>query len=45
MEPRARICAGCGRTLEEIANWTRLSDAERSIVMAALPDRLAQFNR
>jgi predicted Fe-S protein YdhL (DUF1289 family) len=28
---------GCGRTLSEIAQWTRLTDAERAAIMAALP--------
>ena len=29
-----QICIGCGRTLDEIAMWTILTDAERSEVMA-----------
>jgi predicted Fe-S protein YdhL (DUF1289 family) len=33
------LCLGCGRTLPEIAGWTRLSDAERAAIMAALPAR------
>jgi predicted Fe-S protein YdhL (DUF1289 family) len=36
------LCAGCGRSLAEIAAWTRLSDAERRAIMAALPERLRQ---
>lgn len=35
------FCAGCGRSVAEIANWLRLSDKERRAVMALLPDRLA----
>lgn len=31
------VCPGCGRTLEEVRNWTAMSDAERDEVM----DRLA----
>ena len=34
-------CLGCGRTIDEIAGWSRMSDAERSRVMAELPARLA----
>ena len=34
------LCMGCGRTLQEIARWTSLSDAERTAIMAALPARL-----
>jgi predicted Fe-S protein YdhL (DUF1289 family) len=32
-------CVGCQRTLAEVAGWTRLSDAERAEIMAALPAR------
>ena len=34
------LCVGCGRTLQEIGGWTKLSDAERAAVMAVLPERL-----
>jgi predicted Fe-S protein YdhL (DUF1289 family) len=34
-------CTGCGRTLKEIASWTRLTEAERLAIMAELPARLA----
>lgn len=37
----ARVCVGCGRTIEEIAGWSALTDAGRADVMAALPARLA----
>lgn len=33
-------CLGCGRNLGEIARWARFSDAERDMVMAALPARM-----
>jgi predicted Fe-S protein YdhL (DUF1289 family) len=33
-------CLGCGRTLNEIARWARLSDAERDQIMALLPPRM-----
>jgi len=33
------FCRGCGRTLSEISYWTRLTDAERATIMAALPAR------
>ena len=29
-------CVGCGRTREEIARWTRLTDDERMAVMKRL---------
>jgi predicted Fe-S protein YdhL (DUF1289 family) len=33
------LCLGCQRTLPEVAGWTRLTDAERAAIMAALPAR------
>jgi len=37
----AKVCRGCGRTLDEIAAWSRMSEAERRAIMADLPRRLA----
>jgi predicted Fe-S protein YdhL (DUF1289 family) len=34
------LCIGCGRSLQEIASWGRLSEPERQAVMAELPARL-----
>ncbi len=33
------VCVGCGRTLDEIARWSAVTDAERDAVMAELPRR------
>ncbi len=33
------VCAGCFRTLEEIARWTQMSDPEKYLVMAVLAER------
>ncbi len=35
------FCLGCGRTLNEIAKWARLSEAERDQVIDLLPPRIA----
>jgi predicted Fe-S protein YdhL (DUF1289 family) len=43
LEPATRLCRGCGRTLDEIARWSALSDAERRRVMAELPERRARL--
>jgi hypothetical protein len=43
--PGAGLCLGCGRTLEEIAGWTAMSDAERRRIMCELPERLAKLKR
>ena len=42
MDPRTKLCFGCGRTLPEIARWHRMESAERLAVMATLPDRMEQ---
>lgn len=33
------LCLGCYRTLPEVAGWSRLTDAERGAIMAALAGR------
>jgi predicted Fe-S protein YdhL (DUF1289 family) len=35
------LCLGCGRSLEEIARWGGITDAERSRIMKELPRRRA----
>jgi predicted Fe-S protein YdhL (DUF1289 family) len=45
LDPRTSVCVGCGRTLAEIAAWTRMSEAERQTIMAALPERLKPYGR
>ncbi|HUJ86453.1 MAG TPA: DUF1289 domain-containing protein [Burkholderiales bacterium] len=39
MSPRLGVCTGCCRTLDEIARWSELSEAERRRVTSALPRR------
>jgi predicted Fe-S protein YdhL (DUF1289 family) len=41
LDTEAGFCRGCGRTLDEIAGWVRMSAAERQRIMAELPARLA----
>jgi len=33
------VCIGCYRSLSEIANWSRLTDAEKVRVIAAAQER------
>ena len=40
IDPRSNLCLGCGRTLPEIARWSRMDSAERLAVMAELPQRM-----
>ena len=39
MDAERRYCLGCGRTLDEIARWSEMSDAERQRVVERLPAR------
>jgi predicted Fe-S protein YdhL (DUF1289 family) len=45
LDTASGLCAGCGRTLDEIAVWANLNDAERSRVMAELPARMEKLRR
>lgn len=37
--PAQGVCAGCFRTLDEIARWGEMGDPERARVVAQLPAR------
>jgi uncharacterized protein len=39
------LCAGCGRTLAEIAGWSSASDAEKQTIVDQLPERLSALSR
>ncbi|MBN9015291.1 MAG: DUF1289 domain-containing protein [Rhizobiales bacterium] len=41
IDPKSRLCFGCGRTLPEIARWGRMESGERLTIMAELPSRMA----
>jgi predicted Fe-S protein YdhL (DUF1289 family) len=45
MDPKSGLCIGCARTLDEIARWAEMSDAERERVLAELPARGQVLNR
>jgi len=40
LDPQTGLCAGCGRTLEEIARWGGMTESERQRIMQLLPQRL-----
>lgn len=40
MDPDAGLCAGCGRTRDEIARWGAMAEEERLAIMAGLEARL-----
>ena len=41
IHPETRLCTGCARSIDEITRWSKMSDVERSEIMAALPTRSA----
>lgn len=42
MDSAGKLCLGCGRTLEEIAAWTRYTPEQREAIMRQLPGRVAK---
>jgi uncharacterized protein len=42
MDPKTKLCFGCGRTLPEIARWHSMATAERLAVMEGLAKRMAE---
>ena len=39
MDAASGLCRGCYRTLDEIARWAGMADAERTLVLAGLAAR------
>lgn len=39
VDARQGFCLGCGRTIDEIARWARMSAAERGRIVNELPER------
>ena len=37
------LCLGCFRKLSEVAGWARLSDDDRDLILAELPDRRSRI--
>lgn len=36
------ICTGCGRTIEEVVNWSRLSDEQKKAVLKRVAPSLLE---
>jgi predicted Fe-S protein YdhL (DUF1289 family) len=45
LDPQSGLCAGCARTLDEIARWPALGDAERRALLDALASRRGGADR
>ncbi|AHM05148.1 hypothetical protein roselon_02850 [Roseibacterium elongatum DSM 19469] len=39
IHPEARLCTGCLRSMDEIAQWSRMAPEARAAVMVDLPGR------
>lgn len=39
INPKTRLCEGCGRTLSEIQNWLKMPATDREFVMSQLEER------
>jgi predicted Fe-S protein YdhL (DUF1289 family) len=42
LDSETGLCEGCGRTREEITRWYRMTEEERQLIMAGLPERMRQ---
>jgi len=45
IHPRAGICAGCYRTVEEIGAWSQMAPETRRAIMAELPSRAGNLKK
>ncbi|KNG95349.1 DUF1289 domain-containing protein [Pseudaestuariivita atlantica] len=45
IQPDVRLCAGCLRSIDEIAAWSRLTHEERAAIMDELPSRAGQLSK
>jgi uncharacterized protein len=45
MDEASGLCQGCLRTLDEIAVWSLLDDAEKLSIIALLPRRRIEWRR
>jgi predicted Fe-S protein YdhL (DUF1289 family) len=42
IDPKTKLCLGCGRTLPEIGGWHSMDSAKRLDIMALLAARMAE---
>ncbi len=45
VHPTERICTGCYRTIDEIAQWSRMTAQARQEIMAELPARAPRLKQ
>ena len=42
IHPEARLCTGCLRSMDEIAQWSKMTPERRAEIMEELPSRTGQ---
>jgi uncharacterized protein len=42
MNLKTELCTGCHRTIDEIANWSALSDDEKLLVLEQIDQRILE---
>ena len=40
IDPKNKICLGCGRSIKEISDWINMSDLEKKKLLFDLKDRV-----
>ena len=40
VHPQSRLCTGCGRSIDEIRDWSAMDAEERRDIIALLPERV-----
>lgn len=40
IDKKSKLCYGCARSIEEIRNWSSMSDEERDKIMGKIDDRM-----
>ena len=43
VHPQVSICTGCFRTIDEISNWSNMSESERKGIIKELPNRSSKL--
>ncbi|UWQ42899.1 DUF1289 domain-containing protein [Leisingera aquaemixtae] len=43
VHPEARICTGCYRSIDEIRDWSKMTNDERAEIMDDLPARASKL--
>lgn len=45
VHPTERLCTGCLRTIDEIGAWSKMSNEDRTALLAELPSRVDRLKK